>query len=65
MFLILLYQKQDIMQLILPLHHLDADDAPNVFRSRQREDEAGKEDGGAGPFKLPSLAVVIIRGTVL
>ena len=25
------------------MHHLDADDAPNVFRGRQGEDEAAKQ----------------------
>ena len=45
----------------MPLHLLDADDAPNVFWGRQGEDEAGNEDSGAGPLKLPSLAVVKIR----
>ena len=40
---------------------LDADDAPNVFRSRQREDEAGKENSGTDPFKLTSLAKIKVR----
>ena len=39
------------------VERLDANNAPNVFRGRQGEDEAGKEDSGAGPLKLPSLAV--------
>ena len=47
------------------MHYLDANDAPNVFRSRQREDEAGKEDGWAGPLKLTSLAKIKIRAAKL
>lgn len=39
------------------LHVLDADDVPDVFRRNQAEDQAGKENGGAGPFKLASLSV--------
>ena len=43
------------------VERLDANNAPNVFRSRQREDEAGKENSGTGPFKLTSLAKIKIR----
>ena len=47
------------------VERLDANNAPNVFWSRQGEDEAGKEDGGAGPFKLTSLAKIKIRAAKL
>ena len=47
------------------VERLDANNAPNVFRGRQGEDEAGKEDSGAGPFKLTSLAKIKIRAAKL
>ena len=47
------------------LHELDPDDIPDVFRRDQAENQAGKEDGGAGPFKLSSLAIIKVRAAKL
>ena len=41
----------------------NTDNGPDVLGCGRGEDQAGKEDGGTRPFKLPPLPVVEVRAT--